>query len=109
MLGFILKRAGRGPIALRMSPHALTALGAIALVLIHAFTTGSKMAHADVNGIWIATAALALLVVQATGGVNLILPGGYRGGLRRAHSYVFWAILILATVHVYLNAVARMM
>lgn len=61
-----------------------------------------SMKPANMSVLWLATAALLLLGVQALLGTALIRPSESRGSLKRVHLAVGLGILALASVHMLL-------
>ncbi len=97
------KRRGRTFLA-RMRPHFVLGYGALATGTVHAVASVGAMAAARSVGIWIGTAALVGLGVQAFLGASLQAPGDYRRLLRRLHAITFWGVLALSGAHVVLDS-----
>jgi hypothetical protein len=103
-VGALVRRRMRGPLAVRMRPHYALGYAALVAAGAHLATTTSSMGGANATGIWLATAALAALGVQAFVGASLQSPGTWRAPLRRWHLVVFVVALAAAGMHVLLNA-----
>lgn len=104
VLGWVLRRLGRGPVAARMRPHLALGYVTLAAASMHAVTSGPSMSLATTTGIWAATAALAALALQAFVGASLQSPGSYRRPLLAWHRTLLWLIAVLVAVHLAFNA-----
>jgi hypothetical protein len=89
----------------RMWPHYWIGYAIAGLSLAHAFSVGVSMMRAAQLGIWMATMALLLLLVQVFLGLYLQTATAVaRIRVRRLH---FWAMMIfvgLLAAHLWLNA-----
>jgi hypothetical protein len=75
----------------RMWPHYWLGYVLLALVLAHtSFVMGPVMGHTDATGIWAATLALCLLMLQV--GIGLILKSGL-GNQRQVRRWHFWSMI----------------
>ena len=95
---FMPASAPREPYLRRMQPHYWLAYAATALSFVHAWMVMSRgrMPRTSMTGLYIATAALLWLVVQAATGLTLqqrALAG--RKGIRRWH---FWSMAGILTL-----------
>ncbi len=104
IVGWALRRWGRGTFVKRLRPHFILGYAALFFAVMH---VGMSMGNTDgVNGmgIWFAGFATAGLALQAIVGSNLQSPGIYRWPLRRWHIALFIAIVAFGFGHIALNA-----
>jgi hypothetical protein len=91
-----------------MRLHYVIGFAVLALALIHMWVsmTGGMARHTRASGLYIATVALAVLVVQAMSGSTMSF-GQVRAtiGLRRSHFMTMLAIVALVGLHIALNSV----
>jgi|SRR5580704_5949939 hypothetical protein len=89
---------------IRRESHIVLGLILLPLTFAHAWFSmkSVSMKSANMEGLWLATAALLLLGVQVLLGTALIRPSGLSGSLRNVHLAVGLGILPLASVHVLL-------
>jgi hypothetical protein len=99
----VRRRAGV-PLAARMRPHELLAYAVLVVSAVHMLTSGPGMRVADPLGIWLATAAFALLLCQVAIGMQLRGAGGARPLLFGAHRASACLVLGLVLAHVVLDA-----
>ena len=74
----------------RLWPHYWLGYALVALVLTHTSFAGPAMGRSDATGIWAATLALGLLLLQV--GLGLILKAG-GGKLRQVRRWHFWSMI----------------
>jgi hypothetical protein len=99
-LGFSQQHAA--PYLHRLWPHFWLGYLALGLSTVHAFT--AAMARANSTGVWAATAAWLLLMLEVMLGLslqNVQLAG--RKSVRRLHFWNMVAFVVLLTAHLWLN------
>lgn len=102
--GWLLRRWGSGPFAVRLRPHFILGYAGLGLAVVHMSLSMGATDGANPTGIWFASVGIAGLAVQAFIGTNLQSPGLYRPLLRRWHIVMFLAVAALIVGHVALNA-----
>lgn len=93
------------PYIIRLQPHYWIMFCALAGALIHAFAAlrMPRMDATSTTGIWLATAALVLILAQACLGLLLQYPFRGRRHVRRIHLWTGIALIPLLAAHVTLN------
>lgn len=94
------------PYLARMRPHYWAGYGLLALTLAHAWVPmqAGYARHANAMGLWIATAALGALLLQAVLGWALQdTKLTARAAVRRWHYWLMVAIAGCVAAHVWLN------
>jgi hypothetical protein len=89
----------------RMWPHYWIGYAIAGLSFAHAFSVGPHMMRADQLGIWMATLAFLMLVVQLF--LGLYLQSATAAGRIRVRRLHFWGMMIFAVLlaaHLWLNA-----
>jgi hypothetical protein len=90
-----------------LTGHTVIGLTVIALAFLHAWFSMKLpgIRGTSASGLWIATAALLLLAAQAASGMTMLrLTEPQRVTMRRLHLLMAVLLLVLAGVHVFLNA-----
>ncbi len=87
-----------------MRPHFILGYAVLALAFVHLMFAMGDTGGANLDGIWLASLALAGLGVQAFIGASLQSPGIYRVPLRRWHKLLFWGVAALVLGHIMYNA-----
>ena len=107
-LPYVLRRsrvdARPVPYLRRLSPHFWTGYAVLGLSVVHAGTVGPAMRRANPAGIWTATVAFFLLVIEVI--VGLSLRDGDLGMRKRVRRVHFWGMIMLGVLlaaHVWLN------
>ncbi len=104
------RRAGNSPgpsPLLPLWPHYWLALALAALSLWHAWPAlrAGHISPGLTNGLWLATIALVLLLLQlAVGGVLHYRGPGPSSVVRRIHFVLMAAIALLVVAHIWLNS-----
>jgi hypothetical protein len=96
-----------GPLLARMRPHYWIGFAIAGLTLLHAVVPMSSgpMRGVNVTGLYLASAALILVIVQVFLGVNLRNPRlPNRRLVRRWHFWVMAAMAGAGLVHIWLNS-----
>jgi len=102
--------AGRSPAPsplLPLWPHYWLALALAVLSSWHAWPAlrAGHISPSLTNGLWLATVALALLLLQLTVGAVLRYGSpGHSGMIRRIHFALMAAIVLLVVAHIWLNS-----
>lgn len=94
------------PYLVRMRPHYWAGYGLLALVLAHAWIPmqAGYARQANAMGLWIATAALVALLLQAVLGITLQDARlTVRAAVRRWHYWLMVAIAGGVAAHIWLN------
>jgi hypothetical protein len=104
-LPYLLRSQSRSaPLRARMWPHYWLAYGLAILVLVHSsFVMGPAMRRGDLVGIWAATFALGLILLQL--GLGLAMQSGSpsQRQLRQWHFRTMVAICLLLITHLWRN------
>jgi hypothetical protein len=105
LLPYGLRRNHSGPYLDRLWPHIWLGYLLLVLSIIHAGTDTAAMARANPNGVWGATIAFLLLLVEVILGLQLCkrrLIG--RKAVRRFHFWTMAAFVTALGLHLWLNA-----
>jgi hypothetical protein len=95
---------GSTSLRLRMWPHYYLGYALLALVLTHtSLVMGPAMERTDATGIWAATLALGVLLLQVALGLTLKGRTGNRVQLRRWHFWSMLGFLALVSTHLWRN------
>lgn len=107
--GKALRTAGvrAGPFLERMRPHYWIGFAVAGLTLLHAVVPMSSglMRGANLTGLYLATGALFLVLIQVFLGFNLRNPKlPERRAVRRWHFWIMVAMASAGIVHIWLNS-----
>ncbi len=101
------RRTDGSPKLVPLWPHYWVALLVAGVTLWHAWP-GLRAGHilpGLTNGLWLATVALILLLIQLGVGAALrYLRTGPKGLIRRVHFILMTAIVLLVLAHIWLNS-----
>jgi len=91
------------PYLRRLWPHFWVGYAIAAFTVIHVGLVMGAMGRANAAGIWAATAAFFLMVLEIVVGLSLREVGGGRQALRRWHFWIMLAFVVSLGMHVLLN------
>lgn len=92
------------PYLRRLWPHFWVGYAIAAFTVVHAGTAMGAMGRANAAGVWAATAAFFLMVLEIVVGLSLREVGAGRRALRRWHFWIMTAFVASLGVHLLLNA-----
>lgn len=89
----------------RMWPHYWIGYGVLILGSAHGWMAmkPGRMASMNLAGLWFATAAWLLMLMQVVLGLYLQVPGQKRASLRAWHYWVMVTLVVYLGLHIWLN------